>query len=105
MAFGMAEDLAVSITTHLDSVDYPATREEIVLSAEDGGAPVDIINVLKCLPQSEYMLQELVMRDLAEASRRFAMGGLKDDDGVNRDRRNIGRDLVESAPDNSSQHP
>ena len=44
-------------------------------------------------------------RDLAEAERRFAMGGLKDDDGVNRDRSNIGRDRVENAPNGQTRHP
>ncbi len=45
------------------------------------------------------------MRDLAEAARRFASGGLPDDDGVDRDRRNIGRDLVENAPDGTLPSP
>lgn len=105
MAFGMAEDLAFSITPHLESVEYPAVREDIVEAAADGGAPVDIINVLKCLPLQEYRSRDAVLRDLAEAARRFAMGGLKDDDGVDRDRRNIGRDLVENAPEGHTRHP
>ncbi|CAM3850586.1 DUF2795 domain-containing protein [Corallococcus sp. ZKHCc1 1396] len=105
MAYGQAEDPARSITPHLDSVDYPATREDLVEAAEDSGAPVDIINVFKSLPQKEYMLREHVLRDLAEAERRFAMGGLKDDDGVNRDRSNIGRDRVEGAPEGQTRHP
>jgi hypothetical protein len=106
MAFGFAENPAHSITPHLDSVDYPATREQIVAAAEDAGAFKDIINVLKSLPQEEYQSREDVMRDLAEAARRFALGGRNyDDDGVDRDRRNIGRDLVENAPDGNSRHP
>jgi len=105
MAFGIAEDPGLSITPHLDSVDYPSTREALVESAEDGGATVDIINVLKCLPRTEYASREDVMRDLAEAARRFSQGGLPDEDGVRRDRSNIGRDLVENAPDGSTRHP
>lgn len=105
MAYGQAENPGLSITSHLDSVDYPAEREQIVAAAEDNGAPVDIINVLKSLPREEYASREDVMRDLAEAARRFARGGLRDDDGVNRDRRNIGRDLVENAPDGQTRHP
>lgn len=105
MAFGFAENPSLSITPHLDSVDYPATREQIVTAAADNGAYMDIINVLKSLPQEEYQSREDVMRDLAEAARRFATGGLRDDDGVDRDRRNIGRDLVENAPDGNSRHP
>ncbi|MBZ4400538.1 DUF2795 domain-containing protein [Myxococcus sp. MISCRS1] len=105
MAFGTAEDPGLSITPHLDSVDYPTTRDDLVEAAEDSEAPVNVINVLKCLPRTEYASREDVMRDLAEAARRFARGGLQDDDGANRDRRNIGRDLVENAPDGSSRHP
>ena len=105
MAFGFADNPALSITPHLDSVDYPATREQLVSAAADNGAYVDIINLLKALPQEEYQSREEVMRDLAEAARRFANGGLRDDDGVDRDRRNIGRDLVENAPEGNSRHP
>lgn len=105
MAYGQAEDPALSIPTHLDAVDYPVWREQLVRAAEDNGAGVDIINVLKVLPRSRYESKQEVMRDLAEAARRFAMGGFPEKDGVDRDRRNIGRDLVENAPEGNSRHP
>ncbi len=105
MAYGQAENPALSIPTHLDAVEYPVWREQLVRAAEDNGADVDIINVLKCLPRSRYESKEEVMRDLAEAARRFAMGGLPDDDGAVRDRRNIGRDMVENAPPGHTRHP
>lgn len=105
MAYGQAEDPALSIPTHLDAVDYPVWREQLVKAAADNGAPMDLINVFKSLPRSKYESKEEVMRDLAEAARRFASGGLRDDDGVDRDRRNIGRDLVENAPPGHTRHP
>ncbi|KFE63908.1 DUF2795 domain-containing protein [Hyalangium minutum] len=105
MAYGQAENPALSIPTHLDAVDYPVWREQLVRAAEDNGADVNVINVLKFLPRTRYESKVEVMRDLAEAARRFAMGGLRDDDGVDRDRRNIGRDLVENAPEGNSRHP
>lgn len=105
MAYGVAEDPALSIPTHLDAVDYPVWREQLVRAAADNGASADIINVLKSLPRSQYESKEDVMRDLAEAARRFASGGLRDDDGAIRDRRNIGRDAVESAPPGHTRHP
>ncbi len=105
MAYGFAEDPALSITPHLDAVDYPVEREQLVAAAADSGAPPDVINLFKNLPSQEYSSREAVMRDLAEAARRSAQGGLRDDDGVNRDRRNIGRDLVEHAPDGQTRHP
>jgi len=105
MAYGQAEDPALSIPTHLDAVEYPVWREQLVRAAEDGGAPADVINVFKSLPRSQYESKEQVMRDLAEAARRFASGGHSDDDGVVRDRRNIGRDMVENAPPGHTRHP
>ena len=105
MAYGVAEDPALSVSTHLDAVDYPVWREQLVKAAEDGGASIDLINVFKSLPRSQYDSREAVMRDLAEAARRMAMGGLRDDDGANRDRRNIGRDAVENAPPGNTRHP
>ncbi|WP_224250043.1 DUF2795 domain-containing protein [Hyalangium gracile] len=105
MAYGQAENPALSIPTHLDAVDYPVWREQLVRAAEDNGADVDVINVLKFLPRSRYESKEEVMRDLAEAARRFASGGFPGDDGVERDRRNIGRDMVENAPPGHSRHP
>jgi hypothetical protein len=105
MAYGQAENPALSIPTHLDSVEYPVWREQLVRAAEDNGADVDVINLLKCLPRSRYESKEEAMRDLAEAARRFASGGLRDEDGVVRDRRNIGRDMVENAPPGHSRHP
>ena len=105
MAYGAAEDPALSVSTHLDAVDYPALREHLVKAAEDGGASIDLINVFKSLPREQYDSREAVMRDLSEAARRMAMGGLRDDDGANRDRRNIGRDAVENAPPGHTRHP
>jgi hypothetical protein len=105
MAYGVAEDPGLSISTHLDSVDYPVARDQLVQAAEDNGASMDIINVLKSLPRTQYESREAVMRDLAEAARRFAMGGRTADDNVDRDRRNIGRDLVENAPEGHTRHP
>jgi hypothetical protein len=105
MAYGQAEDPALSIPTHLDAVDYPVWRDQLVKAAADNGAPIDLINVFKSLPRTRYESREDVMRDLAEAARRFASGGLRDDDGVERDRRNIGRDMVENAPPGHSRHP
>ncbi|MDQ3265088.1 MAG: DUF2795 domain-containing protein [Myxococcota bacterium] len=104
MAFG--EDAALSPSTHLDGVTYPVTRDILVRTAADGGAPVEVINLFKSLPGREYRAKEDVMRDFAEAARRMAMHNSQEDDqAVRRDRRNLGRDLVEGAPDGMTRHP
>jgi len=104
LKFGEAPER--SLPVHIEAVEYPTTRDQLVDTAMDNGAPVDAINVFKSLPRQTYNSQEDVLRDLAEAARRFATGNLAvDDDGVDRDRRNIGRDAVESAPNGRSRHP
>src|SRR5688572_23720520 len=54
MAYGVAEDPALSPMTHLEAVEYPTWREQIVRAAEDNEAPPDVINLLKSLPRPRY---------------------------------------------------
>lgn len=106
MAQKYGEKPARSVTPHLDGVEYPSSREEIVHAAEDSGAPIDIINVLKSLPREQYGTRDEALRDLAEAGRRFGMGNQPaNDSDANRDRRNIGKDAVENAPEGRTRHP
>lgn len=98
MSLKFGEDPARSVTPHLDEVDYPAWREQLARAAMYSGAPPDVINLLKSLPRRHYYSKAEVMRDLAEAARRFGMGNFSPGDEVGpRDRRNIGRDAVENA--------
>lgn len=105
MAFGIGENPARSVTPHLDSVEYPASRLELVEVAEESDAPAEVINLLKCLPREEYASEDQVMRDLAEACRRFGLGNFPEEDLPQRDRRNIGRDAVEGAAPPLTRHP
>jgi hypothetical protein len=105
MAHGIAEDPRLSPATHLDEVEFPIWRDMLVKIAADNGASVDVINLFKSLPRSQYHSKQEVLRDFAEAARRFAMGNHVDEDGAVRDRRNIGRDAVENAPPGKVRHP
>ena len=100
MARGIGEDPRRSPATHVAQMDFPASRAEIVETAEDNEAPVEVINFFKCLPREDYDSQEEVLRDFAEAERRFAMGGVGD---PARARGNLGRGSAEDAPD--PRHP
>lgn len=96
MAFGIAEDPVLSPQEHLDAAEFPVWREVLVRIAADNGAPVDVINLFKSLPRGRYETKEDVQRDFAEAARRFALGNMDvHEDGADRDRRNLGRDLME----------
>jgi len=73
--------------------------------AADNGASVDVINLFKALPRNLYYSKGEVLRDFAEAARRFAIGNVDEGDGPSRDRRNLGRDAVENAPPGKIRHP
>lgn len=106
MAFGISEDPGLSPVTQLDEVEYPIERAQLVQSAADNGASVDVINLLESLPRAQYESREQAVRDLAEAARRFGMGNrTSEEDERLRDRRNIGRDAVEGAPPGKVRHP
>lgn len=106
MAHTYGEDPSRSVTTFLEDVDYPTSRAELVADAEDAGAPADVINLLKSMPRPQYGTFQEAQRDLGEASRRFAMGNqAAPEEGVNRDRRNLGRDAIENAPPGHTRHP
>jgi hypothetical protein len=105
MAFGIAENPALSPVTHLDEVDYPVHRRALAQIAADNGAPADVINLFMSLPRDNYESKDEALRDLAEAARRFGMGNQRAEDGAIRDRRNIGRPAVEEAPPGFVRHP
>jgi hypothetical protein len=49
---------------YLEGVDYPASKEEVVDAAEQGGAPDAMIRMLEGLSRPEYSSHEQVMEDL-----------------------------------------
>jgi hypothetical protein len=71
----MSENPARSPAAIVQQSDYPATRDELVETAEDSESPAEVINFLKCLPRERYESAEEVMRDFAEAERVFGNGG------------------------------
>src|SRR5437763_14956984 len=78
MARGIGEDPRRSPAAQLAPVEYPVTREDLVETAEDNAAPVEVINFFKALPKERYGSAEEALRDFAEAERRFALGNAPD---------------------------
>jgi Protein of unknown function (DUF2795) len=101
MARGIGENPARSPAQQLQQVEFPATREELVQTAADNDAPVEVINFLKSLPKDRYDSFEEALRDFAEAERRFGLGNFRDE---GRTREDLGKAAVES-PDAPTRHP
>jgi hypothetical protein len=98
MARGIGEDPRRSPAWHVAQVEFPAQREDLVVTAEDNEAPAEVINFLKALPKERYQSAEEVLRDFAEAERRFALGNVPDDQGR---RDNLGK----VAAEDQAKHP
>ncbi len=49
---------------YLEGVDYPASKEEIVSTAESNGAPESLVGMLGSLSRPEYSGPEEVAEDL-----------------------------------------
>jgi len=105
MARKKTEDPGRSPAAQLQGVEYPVWRETLVRTAEDNGATPEVINLLKSLPKGKYESRDDAFRDFAEAARRMARGPGADEEGTSRDRRNLGKDLVEGALPGHTRHP
>ena len=100
MARGIGENPARSPASNLRQVDFPCTRDDLVETAEDNEAPVEVINFFKCLPRDRYRSQEECLRDFSEAERRLASGNVADPRARRDD---LGRVAAEDAP--RPRHP
>ncbi len=43
-----------AVERYLKGIDYPATKEDLIEHAEDMGAPSDVMNVLRRMPDQDY---------------------------------------------------
>lgn len=98
MAHGIGENPNRSPAEHVRGIDFPASRDEIVETAGGNEAPAEVINFLKSLPKEQYGSAEEVLRDFAEAERRFGAGFAAASDRPSRE--NLGR--VDDSP---TRHP
>jgi hypothetical protein len=44
----------IEVQRHLSGVDYPASRDDLVTTAQNDGAPDDVVEALRALPDREY---------------------------------------------------
>jgi hypothetical protein len=50
----MAGATPIDVQSHLKGVNYPATKAELIQTAEENGAPADVIQVLEDLPDQDF---------------------------------------------------
>jgi hypothetical protein len=53
---------ADEVVAYLDSVDFPAHRDDLVKAAQEAGAPEDVVKALRGMPPEEYASKAEVMR-------------------------------------------
>jgi hypothetical protein len=73
MAFGVGERPERSPAAILFTVEYPISRDELVVAAGDAEADRDAINFLRSLPDRVYTSPSDVQREFGEAEARFGM--------------------------------
>lgn len=52
------------VQRHLDDIDYPCQKEDLVRHAEQRGAPDDVLRFLRSLPLGEYAEPTDITRNL-----------------------------------------
>jgi hypothetical protein len=50
------------VVQYLDTVDFPATKDELVRDVERNGAPDDVVKALRAMPPVEYASKAEVER-------------------------------------------
>lgn len=54
----------IAVQRHLQGVDYPAERDELVAHAEENGAPAEVLEALEGLEDTTFDDPTEVMREL-----------------------------------------
>lgn len=58
----------IQVQKYLGGVDYPASKEDIVRSAEGSDAPDDVLDALRSIPDGEYDAPTAVSSAVSDAS-------------------------------------
>lgn len=60
----MAHATADEVLTALRALDYPASKDDIVLHAANAGAPENVIRAVRALPLADYASRDEIVRSL-----------------------------------------
>ncbi|KQS06075.1 DUF2795 domain-containing protein [Curtobacterium sp. MCLR17_007] len=64
----MATPNPIQIQKYLSGIDYPASKDDIVSTAEQQGAEGDVLDALKGIPDGEYDAPTAVSSAVSDAS-------------------------------------
>lgn len=64
----MATPNPIQIQKYLSGIDYPASKDDIVSTAEQQGAEGDVLDALKGIPDGEYDAPTAVSSAVSSAS-------------------------------------
>jgi hypothetical protein len=54
----------IEVQRHLGGIDYPASKDEVIATAESNGAPQEIIEALQRMDGTEFETPAAVMDEL-----------------------------------------
>ncbi len=63
----MAAPNPIQVQKYLSGIDYPASKDDIVATAEKEGADGDVLDALKNIPDGEYDAPTAVSKAVTDA--------------------------------------
>jgi hypothetical protein len=70
MTRGMGGHSPSNIAHHLQGINFPAAKRDLLRQARDNGAAQDIMDVLHAMPDQEYESAADVVKEIGQAEHR-----------------------------------
>ena len=78
MTRGIGGHSPANVSHHLEGIDFPASKQDLIRQARDNGAGDDVLEVIEAMPQGQYASMADVMVGYGDADNE---GGRERDDG------------------------
>jgi hypothetical protein len=69
MVKGLSGKSPANISLHLKGIDFPAQKQDLVQHANKNGAPSEVLDVIKQMPDDEFENMADVMKAYGEVER------------------------------------
>jgi hypothetical protein len=63
MTRGLGGQSPANVTHHLQGVEFPANKDDLVECAKENGANDDVLDVIEAMPEQEYRSMADVMKN------------------------------------------